>query len=157
MIRFAFMLMAVVAAGFHTPAHAQHTWQGDLFLSDVTAACPAANIDNGNFLRGVFRKGGLPGNPGSDTISGVGQRAAFHVSPTGGVLRNASRGTVRSISGRSGYSEAVDVIFSPRVRVTPSSIGTTTATVRIELTVPNFLNVTGCNVTLKGTLAKRPN
>lgn len=138
-------------------ASAQKIWQGDMFITAVNDAvvCNAGRVNVGDFYRGVFRKGGLAGNPATDTLAFFPSRGAIQVAPDGGVLNEATTATVRYIFGSSGFSQLTGVSIAPTT-VAPVPVKNTTLVVTISVIIPDIFGVTGCDATLVGRLGKRP-
>jgi hypothetical protein len=150
-----------------SPAYAAGptTWQGDLFITAVNnaAKCSAVNMNVGDFARGVFRPKSVSGNGPSDLLAWYFSRSAGQVVPTspgGGTLDGATAATVRIIYGSAGFNQFTGVTLTG-VDVNPPAPTGATATVAIEITIANVYSSSpstpsGCNITLKGTLAKKP-
>ena len=157
-----FLLSAAALICLASPASSAITaWQGDLFVTAAVggAACTAVNMNVGNFARGVFRpKGGDNGN--SDLLSWHFAGSSGQVvptSPAGGSLNGATAAIVRIIYGSAGFNQFNNW---PLSGVAVSAVnGNNPITVQITITdiySKNAATPSNCDVTFKGTLAKKP-
>ena len=165
MKRIAFGLALLGCAA--SPAAAITVWQGDLFItaavSNVAGACSAVNMSVGNFARGVLRPKGIGDNGTSDLLSwhfSASSGQLVPTSPAGGTLNGATAGTVRIIYGSAGYNQFTNWTLSG-VSVTPPAPTLATPTVVVEITIEDIYSKkptqrSNCDVTFKGTLAKKP-
>jgi hypothetical protein len=159
-------VFAAAAAAFAcvtAPAHAATTvWQGDLFITAVsnTASCNAVNMTVGDFARGVFRPKSVAGNGTADLLAWFFSRSSHQLAPTGNLLNGATAVTLRTIFGSAGFLQFTNWTVSGVV-VSPAAPAAATKTVSIQITVHDIYSSStsahsGCDVTMKGILAKKP-
>ena len=140
-------------------AQADNKWQGDMFVT-ANSGAPCAGqrgTDIGDFYRAVYRQGGLPQNGANDMLAIFGSRSALHIfptSPTSGHLNGTTLAHNRYIFGSAGFSQFLN--RATTATVSPDPATTSTPTVTITLGVTDMFTAAGCNVTLTGTLSKRP-
>lgn len=158
-----FLLSAAALICLASPASAITVWQGDLFVTATVggAACTAVNMNVGNFARGVFRPKGLGDNGTSDLLSWHFSASSGQIATAPNVaLDGATSATVRIIYGSAGFNQFNNWAISG-ADVTPPAPGAGTATVTVQVTVQDIYSkkptqLSGCDVTFRGTLAKKP-
>ena len=148
-----------------SPAAAITVWQGDLFItsavSGTAGACAAVNMSVGNFARGVFRPKGLGDNGTSDLLSWHFSASSGQIAtPANVALDGATSATVRIIYGSAGFNQFSNWTISG-ASVTPAAPLAGTATVVVQVTVQDIYSKrptqpSNCDVTFRGTLAKKP-
>ena len=149
----ALAVMSLTATSLSASA-AWEVWQGSLFFTTVSRACPASTARVGGFLNAVLRPNGLQGN-GSNTLLALfslanAQSYGFVGALAGnGTYTNAERFT--ATAGRQIYNGTYS---RARIKPTPA-VGKPFLNVRVKLT--NFNDQANCTVTLEGTLGLNPN
>ena len=156
------LLAAMTLACIASPASAITVWQGDLFVTAVVggAACTAVNMAKGNYARGIFRPKNVADNGTSDLLSWHFAGSSGQVVPTGGSLNGATKGIVRIIYGSAGFNQFNNWTLSG-ADVTPDAPTAANQTVDIQVTIQDIYSKnpttpSNCDVTFKGTLAKKP-
>jgi hypothetical protein len=113
----------------------------------------------GDFSRGVFRPKGLGSNGSNDLLAWHFGRSAGQIAVTG-ALNGATTSTIRIIYASGGFNQFTNAALTGAT-VTPSTATINTPTIAISLTIPNAYSSpspaapSGCNITIKGTVAKR--
>ncbi len=148
------LLLSATAAGAATSSGT--VWQGDLFIQTATSQCNAQGTIAGDFAQAVYAPMGAPGNnPSQDQLAIFLPRgSAFLFVPSlGGPLNKASNVNITTISSTatSGSSSGQPVTA---LKVSASVVsGFHVRTISFGLS--NFLGISGCNVTISGTLYQR--
>jgi hypothetical protein len=143
-------ITAVLLAAASSPALAVQTWQGDIYITAVTAACESVGIKSNTFYRAVYRPKNIEDN-------GSVSKLAFFSSI------NAHSYTFSNVSS-SGTGRYTGVVINSWPKVlrysgtfentsfTPTTFSATTQTLVVRLTLKNFVNTPGCSVTLRAGL-----
>jgi hypothetical protein len=155
------MTMAALLTCLASPALAQNVWQGDLFATHINnqAKCAAVNIQQGDFVRAVFRPGFAAG--GKDALALYYPNAAILIDPTAplnGKMDGANRAIIRTMSNVATMTTMQDAGLSG-VNISPSSPKADDKAVEVTITVQHIFTRTtlsGCVATYDGTLSKRP-
>jgi hypothetical protein len=150
-----------------SPAHAvTYSWQGDLFVTaiaeDAAGNCATVNQRVGNFGRGIYRPRALGDNGSRDQLTLHYPNAAFHVLVTNmQKLNGATAGTLSTMFGSGGFNSVTNSTISNST-TNPVNPAIGTPTVIITTTIHNVFSggnpvvLSGCHITLSGTLAKKP-
>ncbi len=148
-------ILAAAAVAFATTSANAAVWQGQLFIMTATSACNARGTNAGDFSQAVYSPLGKVGNGGTQDQLAIffPRGSAFLVVPAlGGALNKATKVNVTAINSNATGGPATWSVTALTV-TQPVQAGTP---VKISFGVSNFLSVSGCTVTLSGTLAPRP-
>jgi hypothetical protein len=167
MFRRALAVLALLACGAGgveaAPTHI--TWQGTLWLTNVTRACGNNGWAVNDYFESVFRPYlGSDGNASADGLTIVTHRAAFLMTPATGMSLNAATNySGLQVGGRAFGGAWVGGGGSLNLTITSGDInfnGASEAVYFISGTIKNFDNVNnsnpGCTLTVKGAYTKRP-
>ncbi len=131
-------------------------WQGDIFAASVSTSCSGISVGD-YFGQAIYAPGGLPGNSSTDQLAVFGAKAqANQWQPaTGSTLSGAKSFNSWNIDNLAEVTSKQNT-SGPSFKITPSTISSNTPTVTLTASKNNFNNITGCDVTFKGALGKRP-
>ncbi|MGO9485131.1 MAG: hypothetical protein ACLPX9_11190 [Rhodomicrobium sp.] len=143
------LAIAAVAGGAATA----QVWQGDVFFTKTTSTCNTDGDAVGDFGQGVFSPVGTNGNSDRFALFS-GRGSALQFTPSTGPLNGATSFTITLISHT--YGAGQETVTSKAgvgpLTVSPPAPTASNQTVTISGPVKNFANISGCNVTLQGTL-----
>ena len=154
-MKYTFAAAAVILATCNAVATAGTLWQGDLFVTTATSACYTKGTNAGDFSQAVYSPLGKVGNGGAqDQLAIFFPRgsALLVVPASGGTLNKATTVNVTTINSNATGGTATWSVTGLTVSQ-PVQAG---VPVKISFGVSNFLSVSGCNVSLSGTLAPKP-
>lgn len=154
-MKYIFAAAAAILATSSVVANAGALWQGDLFVTSATTACNSKGTNAGDFSQAVYSPLGDAGNGGTQDRLAIffPRGTAFLVVPaSGGTLNNATKVNVTAIHSNATGGSATWSVSGLAVSQ-PVQAG---VPVKISFGLSNFLGVSGCNVSLSGTLAPKP-
>jgi hypothetical protein len=148
------ILAATLIWGSAIAAQAEVVWQGEVFVTAVTAACSDRGINVGTFYRSVLKPRALDDNGPDTKLSLVGTRQALQYQWNG-----AGYGNANGIPGHMIGPTANKFTFTSNVSMaatTPTVIATSTKIVNLRGRFTSFFSIAGCTATLSGALHPRP-
>ena len=133
-------------------------WQGDIFVASATSSCTTVTVGN-RFAQVIYAPANLPGNGGTDQIAvfsdGPKNQAVQWQPVPGPTLNGATSFNIWHIDNLAEVIQSQNT-SGPTFTIKPSTISSNTGPITFTLTSNNFNNTTGCDVTFKGALGKRP-
>jgi hypothetical protein len=145
---------AVISLAIAAPASAATVWQGDLFISAFSSTCVGVGL--GYTAQGVYAPAGLPGNSGIDELNVFHTDTAGHWEPvTGSTLNGATSFNFWHIDNLAAVAHT-PARTGATFNITPLNVAATTQMVTVSAVITGYNNVSTCQVTMHGVLAKRP-
>jgi hypothetical protein len=147
------VLAATVLAATASSAFAIEVWQGDLFITALSDTCTANSFSVDDFFRAVLRPAGVEDNGTDTALLLVGTRSAQRAVIADGAL--TGNGDYNGVFfGSQGNARSWTSQFSgAKLKPLPS---TKAKPVTITVDLATFAGLTGCDLTLQGTLGVRP-
>lgn len=148
------LLVLAVLAGT-SPAAAETTWAGTAFLVSATTPCAGSGIAKGDFGRLLYRPTGSGlGNGANSTLTYISSRSSFTMYvPNNGFRPRINYGGTIISSTLSIVSKTGGILDWA---TTPSTFGINTNDATVTAGIANFFGITGCTVSLRGSLVKIP-
>jgi hypothetical protein len=144
------LLATVLLCGTAFSANAFESWQGDLFITSVNAACGASDIKVGDYFRSVYLPAGVGVNPNETRLSFIGGRNAQQFHKSGAPYGNGTWQGAR-ITGFTAFLTSFEATMT-KAKSQPATPSESTQTVVLSGVLTNFFDTPGCKAGFKGSL-----